>query len=172
MADQLDLDTVLWVPAGMPPHKEAGAQSPPEIRLEMVREAVHADPRFEVCTLELERPGPSYTLDTLRALHAMEADAELYLIIGVDQYKELGSWRRPEELLTLARLVVMDREGESAREARPGIPGAGEAVFVPVTRVDVSSTAVREAVRERRDTSAWLPPGVAAIIDREGLYSA
>jgi nicotinate-nucleotide adenylyltransferase len=137
----------------------------------MVREAARADPRFEVSTLELERPGPSYTVDTLRALHAADPDAELYLIMGVDQYKELDSWHDPERLLTYARLAVMDREGESAREASVDVPGARDAVFVPVQRVDVSSTAVREAVREGRDASAMLPPGVAAIIAREGLYS-
>jgi nicotinate-nucleotide adenylyltransferase len=138
----------------------------------MVREAVRADPRFQVCTLELERAGPSYTVDTARALHEREPEAELYLIMGVDQYKELSTWHRPEELLALVRLAVMDRDGESARAASAGVSGAEDAVFVPVRRVDVSSTAVRAAVRDGRDPSPWLPDGVAAIIRREGLYFA
>lgn len=173
VADHLDLERVLWIPARVPPHKERGAQSPAGVRLEMVREAVRADPRFEVCTLELERSGPSYTVDTARALHAMEPEAELYLIMGVDQYEQLSTWHRPEELLTLVRLAVMDRGGESARAAAPGVPGAvDDAVFVPVGRVDVSSTAVRATIREGRDATPWLQEGVAAIIRREGLYSA
>jgi len=138
----------------------------------MVREAVRADPRFEVSTLELERPGPSYTVDTLRELRASEPDSEIYLIMGVDQYEDLQTWHRPEELLGMARLAVMDRGGKSARAASPHVAGAEDAVFVPVRRVDVSSTAIRADVREGRDASASLPAGVAAIIEREGLYSA
>lgn len=138
----------------------------------MVEEAVRADPRFEACTTELERPGPSYTVDTVRALRRAAPEDELYLIMGVDQYRELATWREPQALLEMVRLAVMDREGESARETPASVPGAESALFVPVRRVDVSSTDVRSAVREGRDVSAWLPPGVAAIVARERLYSA
>lgn len=138
----------------------------------MVREAATADPRFQVSTLELDRPGPSYTIDTVRAVRADLPEAELYLIIGVDQFRELESWHQPQELLRLIRLAVMDREGESARSVVVAVPGAEDASFVPVRRVDVSSTAVRSAIGEGRDIGDWLPPGVAAFIEREGLYSA
>lgn len=138
----------------------------------MVREAIRADPRFEVSSLELERAGPSFTVDTVRALHEEHPDAELYLILGVDQYKELATWHEPEALLGLVRLAVMDREGESARSASVGVPGAEDALFVPVRRIDVSGTALRAELAEGRDVGHRLPPGVAAIVERERLYSA
>jgi nicotinate-nucleotide adenylyltransferase len=138
----------------------------------MVRQAVQADPRFEVSTLELERSGPSYTVDTVRALRHEYPDAELFLVMGIDQFRELASWHEPEELVRLVRLAVMDREGESAEATVPSVPGAERALSVPVGRVDVSATAVRAAIREGREVSSWLPPGVERIIEREGLYSS
>ena len=138
----------------------------------MVRQAVQADPRFQVSTLELDRSGPSYTVDTVRALRREYPDAEIFLIMGVDQFRELASWREPEALAGLVRFAVMDRGGESARGVAPDVPGADRALSIPVRRVDVSATAIRAAIREGRDASSWLPPGVERIIEREGLYSS
>ncbi len=135
----------------------------------MVRQAAAADPRFSPCTLELERPEPSYTVDTLRALRSeLGPDARIFLVIGIDQYGAFDRWHRPDEIRSLATLAVMDRGGE-------GI-GAGEAaeiddlVRVPVGRVDVSSTEVRKAVAQGRDITGLVPEAVAAVIAREGLY--
>jgi nicotinate-nucleotide adenylyltransferase len=137
----------------------------------MVHEAAGSDPRFEVSSLEIDRPGPSYTVDTVRALRAEHPEAELYLILGVDQFQELDTWHEPDDLVRLVRLAVMDRDGESARSAAPHVPGGGDALFVPVHRVDVSGTSIREAVAAGEDVSDRVTPGVAAIIEREGLYS-
>jgi nicotinate-nucleotide adenylyltransferase len=172
VADHLGLDSVLWVPASEPPHKSSDGVTPADVRLEMVKEAITSDPRFEVSTLEMDRPGPSYTVDTVRAVRAELPGAELFLIIGVDQFRDLDSWRDPEEIARLARLAVMDRDGESAQSLADTVPGGEEAFFVPVRRIDISSTAVRAAVREGCDAATWVPSGVAAIIEREGLYSA
>ena len=171
VADHLQLDRVLWIPARQPPHKPVDGPSPPALRLAMVREAALSDDRFEVSTLEIERPGPSFTLDTVRAVKSEHPEAALFLILGVDQFKEFDTWHRPEELVRLVTLAVMDREGESARAVAPHVPGGGDAVFVPVRRVDVSGTLIREAVRDGRDITDRVTPGVAAIIEREGLYS-
>jgi nicotinate-nucleotide adenylyltransferase len=137
----------------------------------MVTEAVRADPRFAVSTVELDRSGPSYTIDTVRALRSERPDADFYLIIGVDQFKELDSWHEPEALVRSVHLVVMDREGRSARAAAAGVPGGEGALFVPVRRVDVSSTGIRAAVRAGEDVTDRVPPGIATIIERERLYS-
>jgi nicotinate-nucleotide adenylyltransferase len=125
-----------------------------------------------VSTLELDREGPSYTVDTVRALHAQRPRAALFLIVGVDQFRDFPHWRDPAEIVRHVRLAVMDREGESARAVAHTLDTRHEPVFVPVRRVDVSSTAVRQAVREGQDPHAWVPEGVAEIIEREGLYSA
>jgi len=172
VADRLGLDRVLWIPAGTPPHKPEATVSPASTRLEMVREAVRSDPRFDVSTIELEREGPSFMVDTVRALRGAFPGAELFLILGADQVRDFAAWRDPEEIVRHVRLAVMDREGESARDLVKGVPGGNEAVFVPVHRVDVSSTAVRERIRAGGAAGDRVPPGVAAIIERERLYSS
>jgi nicotinate-nucleotide adenylyltransferase len=169
VADALDLERVLWIPAGDPPHK-IDPVTPRATRLEMVRAAAAADPRFEVSTLELDRPGPSYTIDTLRELRRSLPDVELFLIVGTDQFASFATWREPAAVAELARLAVMDRAGDRAADMRPGVP-VGDAVFVPVRRVDVSSTDVRERVRAGRDVGDAVPEAVRAIIERERLYS-
>lgn len=171
VADHLGLDRVLWIPAAQPPHKPGGPVGAATTRLAMVREAARADERFEVSTVEIDRPGPSWTVDTVRTLRAELPHAELFLILGIDQFRDFATWRDPDEILRHVTLAVMDREGESAEAIADAVPGGRQAVFVPVRRVDVSSTAVRAAAREGRDLRAWVPEGVAAIIERERLYS-
>jgi len=137
----------------------------------MVRQAIASDPRFEVATLELERPGPSYTVDTARLLRREHPNDELWLILGADQLASFDTWREPEEIVRHVRLAVMDREGVAAAAAARAQPTAGRAVPVPVRRVDVSSTDVRERVRDGGDIAELVPPGVQEIIARERLYS-
>ncbi len=170
VADHMGLDRVLWIPAGEPPHKTDDSVTPAPVRLAMVRAATGEDSRFEVDDLELRRSGPSYTVDTLAALGRQHPGAALFLIVGVDQYRALASWRRPEEILARATLVVMDREGEGGCDVVPDVPGAGAALVAPVTRIDISSTRVREIVAGGGSIGDLVPPGVLAIIEREGLY--
>lgn len=162
---------MLWIPAGEPPHKSLEQVSSRGIRLEMVRAAALSDPRFEVSAIEIDRPGPSYSVDTVRALSAELPEADLFLIVGVDQFRDFGTWRAPDGITRLARLAVMDREGQSADALADTVAGGREAIFVPVRRIDISSTAVRAEVREGHEIGKWVPSGVAAIIEREGLYS-
>lgn len=171
VADHLGLDRVLWIPAREPPHKSGSVVSPADVRLEMAREAARSDPRFEISTAEMERDGPSYMVDTVRALAGAMRDTELFLIVGADEFRDFDTWRTPEEIVRHVRLAVMDREGEDAGACAHEVPGGDAAVFVPVRRVDVSSTGVRSAAAEGRDVSDLVPAGVARIIEREGLYS-
>lgn len=170
VADALDLERVIWIPAGDPAHKHGAAVTPPEIRLDMVRAAAAGDPRFDVATLELERPGSSYMVDTVREFVRTLPDAELFLVLGVDQFRAFGGWRDPQEIVRHARLAVMDRGGESGAVFAPGVPGSHDAFFVPVRRVDVSSTDIRARRRRGEDVSELVPAGVRAIIERERLY--
>jgi nicotinate-nucleotide adenylyltransferase len=164
VADALSLDRVLWLPARRSPHKPDAALSADRVRLEMAREAARADDRFEVDSLELERPAPSYTVDTLAALRdRLGPGHELFLIIGVDQWRAFDRWHEPERVRSLATIAVMDRGGESVHE-EPGV------VRVPVRRVDISSTKVRAAAAEGRSLAGLVPTGVASIIRRERLY--
>jgi nicotinate-nucleotide adenylyltransferase len=170
VADALGLERVLWIPAGDPPHKSRPL-TPAATRLEMVRAAAANDPRFEVSRTEIDRPRLSYTVDTLRELRRAMPDAELYLIIGADQYESFAAWHEPAEIVQLARLAVMDRAGDRAANVDPGI-SVGEPLFVPVRRIDVSSTEIRARRRSGEDIRDLVPPAVRTIIEREGLYSS
>lgn len=172
VADALDLDQVLWIPANVPPHKAGEAISPPHVRRAMTVAATAADPRFGVSDVELERPGPSFTVDTLRRLHDADPDAEYFLLLGADQVRTLATgWREPEEVLRLATLVLMDRDGASARAVAPDLPGMEGALQVPVTRIDVSSSSLRDRVAAGEDVTEHVPVGVGEIIRRERLYT-
>lgn len=167
VADALDLDEVRWVPAARSPFKADVEPTPADIRLEMVRAATAHDPRFVVRDDEVRRGGVSYTVDTLRAFRAEEPDAEFFLIVGADQAERMDEWREAAEIGRLATVVAMDREGEVGS---PGVAlPAGRALRVRVRRRDISSSAVRDALRTSRE-DARLPAAVATIVRREGLY--
>jgi nicotinate-nucleotide adenylyltransferase len=171
VADRLRLDRVIWMPAGAPPHKPEQPVSPAPVRLEMTRAAAAGESRFEVSELEIRRPGPSYTVDTLREVRRAYPGADLFLILGADQIRTFATgWREPETILELATLALMDRAGDDAVAASPDLPGMERAVHVPVPRVDVSSTEVRALVAAGGDVSALVPPGVLVVMEREGLY--
>ncbi len=161
----LGLDRVLWIPSAVPPHKVKTVQAPAEARLEMVRAAIAGDPRFEADDLELRRPGPSYTVDTLRDLAARHPGAELVLLIGADNLREIPGWREPGEILRLARVAVLSRDGAGVPPDAP-VP----AVPVPVTRVDVSATEVRRRAAAGETIRYLVPDAVRALVERRGLY--
>jgi nicotinate-nucleotide adenylyltransferase len=160
----LGLDQVLLVPARHPPHKDPAGLSPAPVRLELLEAAVGDDRRFSVSELELARSGPSYTVDTLEALHGARPDSELYLLLGADQYRELEGWREPARIRELARVCVFGRQGDEPAEA--GVR------TVPIPRVDVSSTAVRERVRRGEPIRYLVAPAVERLIRERGLYGA
>ncbi len=149
----------------------------------MVRAATAGEPLFRVSDVEIRREGPSFTVDTLRAMRDDAPDAELFLVIGIDQHRTFDSWREPEAILGLARLAVMDREGDSVLDA-DSVPAGGpeldadharedlggRVVAVHVQRVDVSSTQVRDAVARGESVTDLVSPEVARIIEAEGLY--
>ena len=170
VADALELDQVLWIPANQPPHKPLADTAPLALRLEMTRAVIGTDSRFKVSGIEAERVGPSYTVETARALKEDYPETTLFLIIGTDQFRQLDVWRNPEELLRLVELVVMDRGGQRGRDHVPRVRGAENAHFVPVRKIDISSTDVRVAVNDGQNVSALIPSAVEEIIVREGLY--
>ena len=170
VADALDLDQVLWIPAGHPPHKLLADTAPLALRVEMTRAVISADSRFKMTGIEAERMGPSYTVETAQALKENYPGAKLFLIIGTDQFRQLHLWKNPEKLLSLVELVVMDRDGQRGRDHAPHLAGAENAHFVPVRKIDISSTDVRIAVNDGQNVTTLIPPAVAEIIVREGLY--
>jgi len=172
----LELDRVLLMPVHTPPHKELLADPGPAARVELCRLAVADAPGIEVSALEAERPGRSYTVDTLRALHDADPGNELTFIAGADQACGLPGWREPAAVLELAELAVAEREAwrrDDVREALSALPGALERVrFFAMPRVDVSSSLVRSRVAEGRPIRWLVPDAVAAAIAERGLYRA
>jgi len=173
-ADCAGLDRVLIVPAGVPPHRGPAA-APPADRLEMVRLAAAAHPRLEVSDVELRRAGPSYTVDTLRALAAERPGDELHLLLGWDAARDLRAWRSPDEVLRLARLVVVTRPGYPPPRpedlAAAGID-SGRAVLCDVRTPDVESTDVRRLLERGGSLAGLLDPAVESYLRRRRLYAA
>ena len=160
----LALDQVLWIPAGQPWQKTRQLAAAAH-REAMVALAIEGEPRFVLDRIELDRPGPSYTLDTVRALQATQPGAQWFLIIGQDQQAGLPTWHGVSELLSLVTLAV-------AR--RPGVPevaaaaGAVSAIDLPL--MDVSSTEVRARCAAGLAINQMVPAKVARYIDQHGLY--
>ena len=163
------LDRVLFVVAGMPPHKHGEVFATPEQRLRMVEAALADEPGMEACDIELKRHGPSYTADTLDALRAEYPDAELHLILGLDSLADLPDWYAPDRILRQAKILGV---------SRPGIPTelppllVGHCDLIPFAENDLSSTEVRDRLACGEDVSHLLPPAVLRYIQAEGLYHA
>lgn len=159
--EALDLDRVVVVPAARPPHREAvlGAGR----RLRLVRRAFQGDPRVEVSELELEREGPSYTVDTLEALREERAPDVLFCVVGADQLADLDTWRRPGRIVEVAELAVMNRGDEEPRPPAelPDLPFRS----VEVTRIDLSSTRIRDRLEAGRSIRYLVPESVRAEVE-------
>jgi nicotinate-nucleotide adenylyltransferase len=172
---QLSLDVVVWVPVGDAPHRVMESDPGAEARFEMVEMTVAADDRFRVSRIELEREGPSYTVDTLRELREREPEDELFLILGGDQALALQSWREPEQVLELATIAVFER-GSSTRNAI-GITigrmaGADRVRFLEMPRIDISSTMVRRRAAAGKPIRYLVPDKVANFIGAQSLYGS
>jgi nicotinate-nucleotide adenylyltransferase len=137
----------------------------------MVALAIAGEPRFVLDRTELERAGPSYMADTLAALQGETAAAQWFLIVGQDQYARLHTWHRWTELLGRVTLAVAGREG-AAIEAGPELAAQPHRIqHLPLPRIDISSTAIRNAVADGRDFTDMVPAAVARYIDQHRLYA-
>jgi nicotinate-nucleotide adenylyltransferase len=173
--DQLGLERVVLMPVSVPPHKEAADDPGAEHRLEMCRLAVAKDDRLAVSRLELDRPGPSYTADTLRAIHESAPGDDLTFIVGGVMAHSLPTWREPEAVLELATVAVAERSGTRRADIEQRLAdlgGADRIRFFAMPRIDISSSDVRRRVRDRRPIRYLVPDEVVHYIGAEGLYRA
>jgi nicotinate-nucleotide adenylyltransferase len=170
---ELRLDRVVFVPVGEPSHRRLEADPGAEARLAMCERAVGVDERFDVSAAEVDRAGPSYTVDTLRELREGAPDAEPFVILGADQASALPEWHEPEEVLRLASVACAERGGDSRGEVTErlaGLAGAERVVFFSMPRIDVSSTMVRELAAAGHPLRYLVPDAVASYIEEQGLY--
>ena len=173
--DQLGLERVELVPAGMPPHKAAAPQADAEARLAMCELLVDGVDGVGVNPVEVAREGPSFTVDTLAALHARDPDDELTFILGADTALTLAGWRSPERLLQLCDLAVAVRAGSSQEDAQATVAALDGAAarrmrFLAMEPVDVSSSLVRERVAAGLPVEELTGAAVANYITDRGLY--
>ncbi len=172
--DQLSLARVLFVPAGMPWRKAGRPVSPVHHRVAMLRLALEGSP-FELSLLEVERPGPSYTVDTLRELRALIPEAQLYFVLGQDALLDLPNWHDPGGILELAMLAVASRPDhgreEALRHVEACLPGVRErVVWLEMPVLGISGSDIRRRVREGRSIRYLVPASVEEYILRHGLY--
>ncbi len=188
--EQLGLDEVLFVPAADPPHKTRRITAAGH-RLAMVRLATAGNPAFRVSAIEIERGGRSYTVDTLRALRArLPAGSGLTLLVGLDAFCEIGTWKEYRTLFALADLAVWSRPPHRIRASRALLPVAArrdfcygpdhrtlrhrtgnQIRFLTVTALDVSASAIRLRLQRGRSIRYLVPPAVERYLGRYRLYA-
>jgi nicotinate-nucleotide adenylyltransferase len=164
--DELALDRVILIPTAIQPLKGEVRGAAPAHRLAMVRLLVEGDARFAVDSVEVDRGGLSYTVDTLSALAAREPAADRFMLVGADVLPSFGQWREPHRIMELATIVVLQRTGEAVDLSRAP---AGVRVLA-TRRIDISSTEIRQRAREGKSIRGFVPDSVAAYIAAERLY--
>jgi nicotinate-nucleotide adenylyltransferase len=167
------LERVVLMPANSAPHKGDEGDPGPRRRLEMCRLAVGEESGLQVCGLEIERGGRSYTVDTLRAIHKSHPDTELTFIVGADMALTLPTWREPRALVELANLAVAERKDGRREDVLEALtPLRVRMTFLDMPMVEISSSMVRERVHDGEPIEELVEPAVARYIAEHGLYRA
>jgi len=173
---RLDLERVVFVPAGLPPHKLHLSVTATEHRLNMVQLAIAGNPNFVLSRVDIDRFGPSYTVDTVKLLRdEFGPEAELYLIMGSDSLAEFLTWHKPERVIRLCRIVALTRPGhrvdlEDLNRLLPGAIARVQLLEMPL--LEISSTDLQRRVRMGLSIKYLVPPAVEAYIRQRGLYQA
>ena len=182
------LDQVLFIPAADPPHKPLAGDVAFELRAAMVLQAITDNPVFGISDIEARRGGKSYTVETLTQLRQERPDDQLHFIIGSDSYLELGLWHRYTDIFNLASLIVVERPEKAITEPLQQLPetvrdqfvreadnllrhSSGTSIrFVIGTRLDISSSQLRERVARQQSIRYLVPPEIESFITQKGLY--
>jgi len=167
VASAYALDEVIFVPTGQPWQKTEREVSPPEHRYLMTVIATASNPRFTVSRVDIDRPGPTYTIDTLRDLSAERPGAELHFITGADALAQMLSWKQPEEMFDLAHFIGVTRPGHTLDGG--GLP-ADRVSLIEVPALTISSTDCRSRVARGEPVWYLVPDGVVQYIAKYGLY--
>jgi nicotinate-nucleotide adenylyltransferase len=172
--NQLQLARVVWVLTPEPPHKPERPITPLHHRLEMLKRTIEAVPGFEISTIEIDRPGPHYSVDTIDLLQVRHPTSRLVLLIGGDSLHSLPGWNRPEELVTAASLIgVMRRPSDEIDlkilgESLPGL--MNKLRFIETPQLEISSSSIRERIAQGGHYRFYLSPGVYDYIRQNRLY--
>ena len=172
---RLDLTEVLFVPAGQPLLKPNNVISPAQHRVEMVRLAIADEPSFKLATMEIERPGPSYTVDTITELGSqIRAGAKLFFILGWDNLIQLPQWHQPRRLVKLCRLVPVPRVGHPSPDLdslEAAVPGLSQSlIMLDTPQIEISASEIRDRVARGLSIHQLVPEPVERYIKQHGLY--
>ncbi len=175
-ADAMGLERVWFMPAAQPPHKQGRPMSRAADRLEMTRRAIEGDSLFGLTTIEMERPGPSYTVDSVRQLGREQPNQTVFLVMAADSLEQIDTWREPDQLLRLCEWVIGPRPGvalpdRSRLEARFGA-AADRIHLLDGPSLDVSASEIRERVAMGTIIRYLVPRSVEELIEARGLYRA
>jgi nicotinate-nucleotide adenylyltransferase len=164
--EALALDRLIFIPTGRQPLKANVVTAPAAARLAMTQRLIGDDRRFGVDSIEIDRDGLSFTVDTLRAFAARAPEAERFFLLGADAWRSFPRWRSPDEIMRLATVVVLTRGGEPIGPASAGLRPR----VLPTRRIDVSSTEIRSRVRAGLSLRGFVPEAVREYIEQNGLY--
>lgn len=164
----LCLEKIIFIPSYIPPHKKQITSS--KHRYRMAELAIKNNPNFEISDIELKRKGRSYTVDTLREFKKRYTDFELYFLMGVDQLLEIETWKTPDEVFRLCKVVVLSRPGYEIKNSRTTRMGGYDLMPIEVTLVDISSTEIKKRVADGRSFRYLVPQNVEEYIKKNRLY--
>lgn len=167
---QLGLEKVLFLPAAVPPHKMAQSITDAKLRKEMLDIAIGGNPFLEVSTIEIDRAGVSFTIDTLETLHGLHPESELWLIVGADTIADVPNWRRPLDIVQAASFAIAGRPGFTPHP--PVSLGNVRVAAVEMPLLEISSSLIRRNVSEGRSIRYLVPAGVEAFINARKLYQS
>ncbi|HEX2931220.1 MAG TPA: nicotinate-nucleotide adenylyltransferase [Candidatus Binatia bacterium] len=191
VSETFGLDRVYFIPSSIPPHKRGQTTTPAKDRLQMARRAVSGNPRFSVSTVEISRVGVSYSIDTVRDFDAKKRNGDsLYFIIGLDAFREIGTWKDFADIFPLCNFIVTSRPGSKERDP---LKGTGVAVkklfcydfkrknychrsgtrifFIELTDIAISASEIRTLVKQGKSIRYLVPSAVENYIERRGLYA-
>jgi len=166
--EKFQLEQVIFIPSASPPHKTEQKLSSAEDRLKMTKLAVEGNPYFSVSDIELKREGLSYTVETLRKLKDLYKNSEIYFLTGSDVLNEITTWKDPEEIYKLAKIVIAVRPGFDKFDSEDHF--AKKSIIVNITGVDISSTQIREKVKKGESIKYLVPLKVEEYIKKRNLY--
>ena len=174
--EQMNLDTIWFLPSGSPPHKLKNEITPPRSRAEMVEFAIAGDKRFSMNPMEFEREGPTYSFETLELLRENHPEDEFFFIIGADSLEDFPGWKKPERIVELATVVAVNRGHQSDEEMermKSALPDeiASRVEIVSMPAIDLSSTEIRKRVKQQKSIRYMVPHAVDAYIKNQNLYS-
>ncbi len=166
--EKLRLDQVIFIPSASPPHKTKQRLSSAQDRFQMAALALEGNREFSISDLELKREGLSYTVDTLKTIKKAYRNSEIYFLIGSDMLDEIHTWRDPEQIYKLVKMVIAIRPGFDRFDHDNHF--AKKSIIVPITGIDISSTRIRKMVREGKSIRYLVPLKVEEYIKKKKLY--